>query len=176
MKFHFYTKEGCPYNFEYYIDICSDEEFTSSVNAHNLLTILNAEDICDLLSDEDWSDLSSLIHSLFDMSINGVFDWEDKTDEYYDHYDQMLHYLICDLEFDSGQVLESFAGSLSDKREFANGEFSICLDDFYAGNGEPTGARLALNLVDNFIRSNQWNIGFFDQDKKLISDIASWSK
>ena len=94
MKFHFYTKEGCPYNFEYYIDICSDEEFTSSVNAHNLLTILNAEDICDLLSDEDWSDLSSLIHSLFDMSINGVFDWEDKTDEYYDHYDQMLHYLM----------------------------------------------------------------------------------
>ena len=176
MKFHFYTKEGSPYNFEHFIEICSDEEFTSRVNAKDLLTILNGEDICDILRDDDWSDLSSLIHSLFDMSINGVFDWNEKTNEYYNHYDLMLHYLICNVELESGYIVESFVCSLSDGWEFVNGTLSMCMNSFYAYNGEPEGAQLALDLVDTFIRSNKWNIGFYDQNNSLISDVVSWLK
>lgn len=176
MKFHFYTKQGSPYSFEYYIDICSDEEFMSKLNSEELLTILNSEDMLDLFRDADWVDLKDMIGTSFDMTTDGVFDWDDKTGEYYDHYDLMLHHLTCDLELDSGRIIDSYVCSLSDGWEFANGVFSIYINNFYCGNGEPEGAQLALNIVDNFIRSNQWNIGFYDESNILITDIVSWSK
>ena len=169
MKFHFYTKQGSPYNFEYYIDVCSDDEFISKLNSEELLTILNSEDMLDLFRDADWADLKDMIGTSFDMTTDGVFDWDDKTGEYYDHYDLMLHHLICDLELDSGRIIDSYVCSLSDAWEFANGVFSIYINNFYCGNGEPEGAQLALNIVDNFIRSNQWNIGFYDESNVLIT-------
>ena len=176
MKLHYITTDVAPYSFESIIDIIDDEIFMSLNLRKEVDDILNGEEVQDVLCDTDWDDLSSAIAQLFDMTTNGVFDWNVKTGEYYDHYDKMLHFLCCNLESESGRILKTYTCKLSDTRAFENGVHSFYLPNFYCGNGEPEGAKLALNLVDIFMKSNQWNIGFYDADGILISDIASWAK
>lgn len=176
MRLHYFTENSAPYSFESIIDLLDDETFKSLNLREEVDEILNGEEVQDVLCDIYWDDLSSVIAALFDMATNGVFDWNEKTEEYYEHYDKMLHFLCCNLENESGRIIASYTCKLSDTRAFENGVHSFYLPNFYSGNGEPEGAQLALNLIETFMKSNQWNIGFYDADGILISDIASWAK
>lgn len=176
MKLHIYTKENLHYQFEHNLYLINDEEFRSRLEDKELLGFLNSDDIIDLLIDEDWTNLRELVDAQFDRTINGVFDWEEKTCDYYEHFDNMLHYLICDLEYDTGSVAGTYTCSLSDHWGFDNEILHLSIDNFHAGMGEPEGAQLALDLVDDFMRSNKWHIAFFDKNKTLIKDVIEWSR
>lgn len=176
MRLHYYTLDSAPYSYEAFIAILDDEEFTLRRGHEELDELLNSNEVIDVLYEEDMEVLKSKIAVLFDLSTNGVFDWEEKTGEYFEHYEQMLHFLKCDLETNSGAVLSSFVCTLGESMSFCNGFHSLYIPNFYCGNGEPEGAQLALDLVDDFMRSNQWHVGFYDNNGLLITDIAHWSK
>ena len=178
MKLHFFTKELAPFSFELYIDIIDDEEFKSWNQEEDIDSILSNDDIQDMIREEDWSDLSYTIGSLFDKTTDGVFDWVEKTKEYYAHFNRMLHYLNCALECDgSGETIADYTCELCyEQSGFKNHLFSLYLPDFYCENGEPEGARLALSIIARFLKTNQWHIGFYDTNDRLITDITTWSK
>ena len=176
MKLHFYTLDTSPYVFNYYLDIINDDEFKSLLQHEDVDSILNSDDVEDIIRDEYWEELKDVISSLFDLRTNGVFDWNEKTNEYYEHFDRMLHFLNCSLEYDSGDTVKVYSCELSDSRSFEDDTFSFYIPNFSCGNGEPEGAQLALNIADHFMRANQWHYGFYDANGRLITDIASWAK
>lgn len=177
MKFHFYTKDTSNYSFDSIIEIMGDEEFESLIGKESIEKILNSDDVIDEIRDYDWDELVENIESLFDMTNDGEFDWNDKTGEYYDFFDKMLHDLICSLEKSDGIVIASYSCELSDEgSSFSNSTLSLYIPNFYCGNGEPVGAQLALNMVECFMKANQWNVGFYDANNVLITDIPAWAK
>lgn len=176
MKLHFYTKDTASYSFNSIIEIMDDEEFKILNQEESIEQILNGDDVLELISENDWFKLVSEIDMLFDINNDGVFDWIEKTNEYYDFFDLMLHDLRCNLEDDKGDVKSVYSCELSDSRKFSDAILSLYIPDFYCGNGEPEGAQLALNMVDCFMRDNKWNIGFYDANDVLINDIEDWSK
>ena len=176
MKLHYFTRDKASYSFESYVDIMKDEEFNLRVQEQALEDVLNSDDVLDLISDSDLSDIIIPIDSLFDMKTNGVFDWEDKTGEYYGLFDAKIRELCCNLETELGDIVREYRCELSDGYyNFSNDTFSLSLTNFYSGNGEPIGAQLALDIVEHFMKENHWNIGFYD-DKNLITDIPNWAK
>ena len=176
MKLHFFTEDTAPYSFETDIEIMDDADFHSQCLEETINEILNSDEVLDIIIDSDLSDIVVEIEPLFDMGTNGVFDWTEETDKYYDFVNEMLRVLICDVEDESGILLSHFTCGLSDCFHFSDSKFSLNLSGFYSGNGEPIGAQLALDMVEAFMDTNEWNIGLFDSEGKLISDIAEWSK
>lgn len=176
MKLHLYTKESAPYSFENHIDIIKDEEFRALLQEEAVEDILNGDDVRDSFYDGDLSTLETAISSMFDMTTNGVFDWNEKTGEYYDLFERMIRFLDCNVEYDSGEVIAVYDCELSERFHVDDNTLYLTLINFYSGNGEPIGAQLALDLVECFIKANNWNIGFYDAAGNLITDIASWSK
>lgn len=177
MKLHFFTDKNAPYSFDYYIDIMSDEEFNQLSLDDTIIDILNSEDVLDCISDSDLGDLVvEAIDPMFDMSTNGMFDWNEKTGEYYDLFDAMLQELLCTTENDAGEIIKQFNCALDEFYDFTDSTFSFSPTNFYSGNGEPIGAQLALNIVDVFMKGNCWHIGFYDSNDNLITDIAKWSQ
>ena len=176
MKLHFFTKETATYSFDSFFEIMEDEEFELLNQNETIESILNSERVIDSIRENDWYDLVNIIDPLFDMTNNGVFDWEEKTCDYYDFYNRMLHELNCNLENNAGEVISTYFCELSDRLGFSDSILSLYIPNFYCGNGEPEGAQLALKMVECFMESNQWNVAFYDADNELITDIASWSK
>lgn len=153
-----------------------DEKFVALNQKKSVEDILNSDDIFDLISDNDWSELVTAIDSLFDKTTNGVFDWNEKTGEYYDFFNERLHDLNCSLENKAGVIISVYSCKLSDRYSFHDHVLSLSIPNFYCGNGEPIGAQLALKMADFFMTANQWHIGFYDAKEVLITDIASWAK
>ena len=176
MKLHFYTKESAPYSFESFVDLFEDEEFKSLIREEKIEVIINSEEACEAFYDGDLDKLEEAIASLFDMNTNGVFDWTQKTDEYYDHFNRMIKYMNCKVEYDSGEIIAEYDCDLSDIFHLDGHTLYITLTNFYSGNGEPIGAQLALNLVERFMETNQWHVGLYDSKGLLVTDIESWAK
>ncbi|MBR4239061.1 MAG: hypothetical protein IKQ03_06595 [Prevotella sp.] len=153
-----------------------DKKFDSFNRRITVEEILNSDEVLDIISDNDWSELIAAIDSLFDKTTNGVFDWNEKTGEYYDFFNEMLHDLNCSLENDAGDFISVYSCELSDGYSFYDHVFSLYIPNFYCGNGEPVGAQLALDMADCFMRDNQWHVGFYNNNNVLITDIASWAK
>ena len=176
MKLHFYTKESASFSFETHIDIIEDEEFRAFLQEESVDDILNDDFFRESLIDVDLSDLEIAISSMFDMTTNGVFDWNEKTGEYYDLFKRMIRFLNCNVEYDSGEVVSIYDCELSWTYHVNDKTLYLMLTCFYCDNGEPIGAQLALDLVECFIKANNWNIGFYDAAGILVTDIASWAK
>ena len=142
--------------------------------------ILNGDDVRDLLNDDLFSgglsNLESIVSSMFEKTTNGVFDWNEKTGEYYDHFERMISFLSCNVEYDSGEIIAVYDCEFSDYFQFNGHILSFTLVGFFSGNGEPIGAQLALDLAECFMESNQWNVGFYNADGILVTDISSWAR
>jgi len=177
MKLHFRTNDKAPYFFEYSLDIIDDEEFYSLLKEKDLDEVLNSDDVLDSISDSDLSDIIEVIDNLFDKTTNGMFDWNDKTGDYYNLFDSMLHELVCSLENEAGDIIKKYECELSDGYfDFSGNIMSISLCNFYSGNGEPIGAQLALDMVEVFMKAGNWHIGFYDSNAKLVTNISNWAK
>ena len=177
MKLHFYTKKASSFSYNSIIKIMEDERFFALNQKAMIGEILNSDDVLDIISDNDWSELTAAIEPLFDKTTNGVFDWNKKTGEYYVFFNEMLHDLNCSLENEAGEVFSSYYCELSDRGCcFHDHIISLYIPNFYSGNGEPVGAQLALEMAEHFMNANQWHIGFYDANELLITDIASWAK
>lgn len=174
MKLHFYTSESAPFSFELFTDVFK-EEGNLICQIDVLENKLNSEELLYYLWDLDWSSLKTAISSLFDKRTNGEFDWSEKTDEYYAHFDKMIAYMRCDLQDDSEIIIASYQCQLAENWKFSNPILSFPLSGFYCGNGEPEGTQLALDMIDIFLRENQWHIGFYDSHGTFVSDIKSWA-
>lgn len=176
MKLHFFTEKTAPYSFELFVNLFEDEEFKTMIKKETIEEILNSHDVRESFYDSDRDELKEAIASLYDIKTNGVFDWEEETDEYYSHFDRMINYLRCNAEYDSGKIIAEFDCKLSDMFDLDDQTLSITVPGFYTGNGEPIGSQLALDLVENFLKENQWHVGFFDSNGALVTDVASWAK
>ena len=176
MKLHFYTKESAPYSFESFVELFEDKEFKSRICREKIEDIINSDEAREAFYNCDMSELEGAIDSLFDMSTNGVFDWTNKTDEYYDHFNRMIKCLNCKVEFDSGEIIAECDCDFSDIFHLDGQTLYITLTNFYSGNGEPKGAQLALDLVECFMKTNQWHVGLYDSKGLLVTDITSYAK
>ena len=176
MNLHFHTRDKSSYSYNSIIKLMEDEKFVALNQKTTAEDILNSDDVYDIISDYDWSELIAAIDSLFDKTTNGVFDWNEKTGEYYDFFNEMLHDLNCSLENDAGEVISLYLCELSEGYRFHNNVLSLYIPNFYCGNGEPIGAQLALEIAECFMNANQWHVGFYDASEVLITDVASWAK
>ena len=177
MKLHFYTQEKATYHFDCSIFIMDDEEFDSLIEEDEIDDILNSDEVLDMLYDCDLDDIIEVIDSLFDKTSNGMFDWNEKTEEYYELFDNSLHMLICRLENEDDEIMKEYNCELSVGRyRFSDDILSVSLSNFYCGNGEPIGAQLALEMVELFMNTGEWHVGLIDSKNNLITNISAWAK
>jgi len=157
-----------------------DEYFDSLLNYLNekkeVDDILNSDEVLDLLYGSDLDAIIKVIDSLFDKTSNGMFDWNEKTGEYYELFENSLQMLICRLENESGEIIKEYNCELYECFKFSDNIFYVSLGNFYCGNGEPIGAQLALEMVEVFMKTGQWHVGFLDTNKNLVTNISVWAK
>ena len=180
MKLKLLSKDTTPVRFEDLIELTDDLEIISKgmdvdANMFNNDKFLKffINDINNIWWDPGCENLMEWIDSQFDYTSKGEFSWECWSDEYYELHNQLMSHLMCYVISDNGDILREFKCKLAVdgvRVNLINNIIELPLPDFYTGNGELAGVKLAMRLIEHFIISNVWHIGLIDENGQLASD------
>lgn len=168
MRWHIVSQTSAPYSCEVFYKItqeCSKIFSSKYKEASQLKQKLSYQDYIStdiLIQDEllaslenfNWEEVRDTIDNLFIIPDCGEFDWEDECTRYYNHFENMVSYLKCILESDSGSTLAEFDVKFSDDFKFQGDKLYTSFPCFYCGNGEKEGTELALCIIENYMRNH----------------------